>query len=129
MSGSLEQCQQFGYDGSIGFSLDALIGAEIDTCNLQVGSPGPGCLHECPSCRCSAPDGVVLTGLFMSLWVEVCLSKDVDLALPCRVPVDDLPAKGGDIGIVQLVVCLFKSWSFLWTWMERRIKIWFLRWW
>ena len=65
----------------------------------------------------------------MFLWVQVCFNKDVDLALPRPVRVNDLSAKRVDIGVVQLVVCLFKSGSLFWTGMKRWIKIWFLCWW
>ena len=78
---------------------------------------------------CSAPDGVVLACLFMLLWVQVCLYKDVGLAGSCPIPVEDLSAKVRDICIVQLVVRLLQSWSLLWTWVKRWIKVrFFLRW-
>ena len=35
----------------------------------------------------------------MLLWVEMCFNKDVGLTGSCPVPVSDLPAKVGDVGM------------------------------
>ena len=59
----------------------------------------------------------VLAELFMPLWVEVRFNEDVDLSFPGPVPVNDLPAKVGDIGVVQLVMGLNCPGLLLWTWV------------
>ena len=45
----------------------------------------------------------------MLLWVQMGLNQDVNAAVPCPVPVNDLPAKICDIGIVQRIVILCQS--------------------
>ena len=68
----------------------------------------------------SPTDREVLAGLLVLLGIQASLCKDVDLALPCPVPVNDLPAKIGHIGIgiVELRAWM-KQWvvvRFLWCW-------------
>ena len=47
---------------------------------------------------------------------------DVHFTLPRPIPIKNLFAKIGDVGKMELVVWLFHTWSFLWAWMEGRIK-------
>ena len=54
----------------------------------------------------------------MLLWIQVGFGKDVDLTLPCPVPINDLSAKVGDVGIVELVVLLCQPGPLFRTWME-----------
>ena len=75
----------------------------------------------------AASDGEILTYLMVRLWIRVCFSKDMRIALPSPVPVYHLSSKVGNVAIVEAVVILDLSGSLLWAGMKRRIEVWLLR--
>ena len=79
--------------------------------------------------RCAASDGVVLAQLLMLLWVKVCLHEDVWFAGACPVPVSDLSAKIGDVGIVYSVMRLLEPGPLLRTGVKWWVKVWLFRRW